>query len=203
MKVEEIPVGIVGLGMMGCSISACLLMAGHRVIAVAPIPADLGKAYPIIYRHLERSYDEGLTTQPASELIKEFSISEDYSSLESCALVIECTIEDLDIKKMVYGLIEEQVSEHAIIASNTSAIPISKLQKYLKTPTRFLGLHWAEPSHTTRFLEIICGKDSDQDKAEWLYALSHYWGKEATLVRKDIRGFITNRLMYALYREAF
>src|SRR5690606_22908261 len=120
-----------------------------------------------------------------------------------CKLVIECTLEDIEIKKLVYKKIENEVSEDTIITSNTSAIPISILQKQTRIPSRFLGLHWAEPSHTTRFLEIICGDDSDQSLAEWLYELSHFWGKEPTLVRKDIRGFITNRLMYAMYREAF
>jgi 3-hydroxybutyryl-CoA dehydrogenase len=72
-----------------------------------------------------------------------------------------------------------------------------------KHPDRFFGLHWAEPSHTTRFLEVICGDESDIKKGEYLYELSNYWNKEATLVRKDIRGFIGNRLMYAMYREAF
>ena len=95
------------------------------------------------------------------------------------------------------------INDQAILASNTSAIPISILQQQTKFPNRFFGLHWAEPSHTTRFLEIICGELSDVSKGEYLYQISEYWGKEPTLVRKDIRGFITNRLMYALYREAF
>ncbi|MFM7840096.1 MAG: 3-hydroxyacyl-CoA dehydrogenase family protein, partial [Chitinophagaceae bacterium] len=94
-------------------------------------------------------------------------------------------------------------SEETLVTSNTSAIPITLLQAMAKVPQSFFGLHWAEPSHTTRFLEIICGEHSRIDRAEYLYQLSQYWGKEPTLVRKDIRGFITNRLMYALYREAF
>jgi 3-hydroxybutyryl-CoA dehydrogenase len=123
--------------------------------------------------------------------------------LKESKLVIECTLEDLDIKKDVYAKIEKHVADDTIITSNTSAIPISILQKNTKIPSRLLGLHWAEPSHTTRFLEIICGDESDAKYAEWLYELSSFWGKEPTLVRKDIRGFITNRLMYAMYREAF
>jgi 3-hydroxybutyryl-CoA dehydrogenase len=118
-------------------------------------------------------------------------------------LVIECTLEDLAIKKSVYGKIEAAISGEALLTSNTSAIPISVLQKQTRHPNRFFGLHWAEPSHTTRFLEIICGELSDVEGGEYLYELSHRWGKEPTLVRKDIRGFITNRLMYAMYREAF
>ena len=123
--------------------------------------------------------------------------------MKDCRLVVECTLESEDIKKSVYEKIEAVIDEGALLASNTSAIPISILQRLTKHPERFLGLHWAEPSHTTRFLEIICGELSDINKAEYLYELSHHWNKEPTLVRKDIRGFITNRLMYAMYREAF
>ncbi|CAF2739504.1 unnamed protein product [Rotaria sp. Silwood2] len=94
-------------------------------------------------------------------------------------------------------------ADHTIITSNTSAIPISVLQEDLRLPNRFFGLHWGVPAHTARSVEIICGNTSDQEQAKWLYQLSHFWGKEPMLLRKDIRGFIRNRLMYALYREAF
>jgi 3-hydroxybutyryl-CoA dehydrogenase len=141
--------------------------------------------------------------QTPEDLLSHLSITDDYGLLKKCKLVIECTLENLDIKKSVYAKIEKEVPDDTLITSNTSAIPISILQKDTRVPSRFLGLHWAEPSHTTRFLEIICGDQSDIQNAEWLYQISHSWGKEPTLVRKDIRGFITNRLMYAMYREAF
>lgn len=203
MEVSNLSVGVVGLGLMGCSITTCLLMAGHRVVAVAPLPIDVSTAYPRILEHLQKSLEEGLVNQNPDYFFKNLTIMEDYNSLADCKLVIECTLESLPIKKSVYEKIEAVVSAEAVITSNTSAIPISILQKEVKHPERFFGLHWAEPSHTTRFLEVICGELSDVSKGEWLYELSHSWGKEPTLVRKDIRGFITNRLMYALYREAF
>lgn len=203
LRPENIPVAVVGLGLMGCSITACLLMAGHSVVALAPIPSDMETAMPRISEHLERSFKEQITERPAHELLANLTLTEDYKSLKDCKVVIECTLEDVDIKKAVYAKIEAQVPDDTLITSNTSAIPISILQKNAKVPSRFLGLHWAEPSHTTRFLEIICGDQTDLKHAEWLYALSHSWGKEPILVRKDIRGFITNRLMYAMFREAF
>jgi 3-hydroxybutyryl-CoA dehydrogenase len=123
--------------------------------------------------------------------MKFLTITDQFLALRDCKLVIESTIEDLGIKKSVYGKIESIIDKNCILASNTSAIPISILQKLTKYPNRFLGLHWAEPSHTTRFLEIICGDLSDISFAEYLYQLSHQWGKEPILVRKDIRGFIT------------
>ena len=203
MDVKKIPVAIVGLGLMGCSITTCMLMAGHPVIAIAPVSADLKYAKKRITDHLRRSRKEGLITSPPQHYLKSLTISEDYGQLKDCHLVIECTLEDLDIKRTVYEKIEAVIRPDALLSSNTSAIPISILQKQTRYPKRFYGLHWMEPSHTTRFLEVICGEQSDVSGAEYLYELSQRWGKEPTLVRKDIRGFITNRLMYALYREAF
>jgi 3-hydroxybutyryl-CoA dehydrogenase len=156
-----------------------------------------------IRKHLNKAKEEGLITETAEFYLENLIISEAYSTLKLCQLVIECTIENEEIKRSVYGKIEAEISDDALLTSNTSAIPISMLQKLTQKPDRFFGLHWAEPSHTTRFLEIICGDQSDITKGEYLYELSHGWGKEPTLVRKDIRGFIANRLMYAMYREAF
>lgn len=177
-------------------------MAGHPVVAVAPVPLDLKFALKRITKHLRRSRREKLIKNAAEFYLQHLNITESYHQLEGCALVIECTLENIDIKRSVYGKIESVIDKEALLASNTSAIPISLLQQQTANPSRFFGLHWAEPSHTTRFLEVICGKDSDIQKGEQLYQLSHLWGKEPTLVRKDIRGFITNRIMYAMYREA-
>ena len=200
---KDLPVGVVGLGLMGCSIVTCLLMAGHPVVAVAPIATDLLKAEERIRGHLAASSARGLAVDAAEPYLSRLQLTEDYGALTDCVLVIECTLEDLQIKRTVYAKIEAVIGAGALLASNTSAIPISLLQQQTLQPARFFGLHWAEPSHTTRFLEVICGENSDIVKGEWLYRLAHCWGKEPTLVRKDIRGFITNRLMYALYREAF
>lgn len=202
IKPNEISAGVVGLGLMGCSITTCLLMAGHKVIAVAPIADDLLHAERRIKEHLTNALHHGLVTEMADHYFLQLVLTQDYALLASCRLVIECTIENIEIKKSVYEKIENIVSTDAIVTSNTSAIPISLLQNETKHPERFFGLHWAEPSHTTRFLEIICGAKSEISKGEFLYELSHFWGKEPTLVRKDIRGFITNRLMYSMYREA-
>ncbi|RRB11531.1 3-hydroxyacyl-CoA dehydrogenase family protein [Larkinella knui] len=199
----EVTVGIVGLGLMGCSITTCLLMAGHPVVAVAPIPSDMETAEPRVREHLRKSFEEGICSEKPAFYLQNLIITENYGELKDARLVIECTLENLAIKKDVYQKIEGAVANDTVITSNTSAIPISVLQQETSRPDRFLGLHWSEPSHTTRFLEIICGDASDHQQAEWLYNLAHHWAKEPTLVRKDIRGFITNRLMYALYREAF
>lgn len=200
---KDIQVAVVGLGLMGCSITTCFLIGGHPVIAVAAIPLDLEKAEQRITDHLVRSYEEGIITEKPEVYLNKLTITDDYSTLKDVKIVVECTLENIEIKKSVFAKIEAVVEPTTLLTSNTSAIPISLLQQQTKHPERFFGLHWAEPSHTTRFLEIICGELSDPTLADYLYDVSHYWAKEPTLVRKDIRGFITNRLMYALYREAF
>src|SRR5690606_24117359 len=106
------------------------------------------------------------------------------------------------IKEQVYRQIAAVVAPDTIIASNTSAIPISELQALVPHPARFLGVHWAEPAYMTRFLEITCGEETDLEPGALMVSLGEAWGKEPTLLTKDIRGFITNRLMYAVCREA-
>lgn len=202
VNTKEIPVAVVGLGLMGCSIATCFLLAGHPVVAVAPIPDDLLHAEERIREHLRKALDNELTANPPEFYFENLIITEDYADLANCQLVVECTIENVAIKEAVYQKVERYLSPDALLTSNTSAIPISTLQQLTAHPARFLGLHWTEPAHTTRFLEIICGDATDVKNGEYLYELSHAWGKEPILVRKDIAGFITNRLMYAMYREA-
>ncbi|MGH2622457.1 MAG: 3-hydroxyacyl-CoA dehydrogenase family protein, partial [Sphingobacterium sp.] len=112
-------------------------------------------------------------------------------------------IELEEIKRIVYQKIESVVSPNCVISSNTSAIPINILQQYLQCPERFMGIHWAEPAFATRFLEITCGEQTNVSLAEMIHDEAIQWEKEPTLLYKDVRGFITNRLMYAVYRQGF
>lgn len=201
LKTEEINVGVVGLGLMGSSIVVSLLIAGHKVKGIAPIEEDKRTAPERIKDQLMHCHKSGLLEGPVDTYWSNLTITEDYSQLNDCSLVVECVIEKDHIKEQVYQKITANVDEQVIIASNTSAIPISTLQQYIVSPQRFLGIHWAEPAYATRFLEITCGKQTAPKKAQWVFNLAHLWGKEPTLLKKDIRGFITNRLMYSVYRE--
>ena len=196
-------VGVVGLGLMGCSIITALLLAGNKVVALAPIATDLANANQKILHNLQAADTHGFSKYPLDDNLSRLMISSNYQDLNNCELVLECVTENLEIKKQVYELIENNIDIKAILTTNTSAIPITVLKDFVKYPNRFLGMHWAEPSYTTKFLEIICSAETDIKIAEYLYEMATKWGKEPTLVRKDIRGFITNRIMYAMYREAF
>lgn len=201
-NLAEIPVGVVGLGLMGSSIVAALLIAGHPVKAIIPLASDAENAHERIFTQLNYCLQARLTDSVA-KFDAMLVVSEDYGSLAGCQVVIECVIEQLEVKSAVYQKITSAVSAHCIIGSNTSAIPISGLQPYVQHPERFLGIHWAEPAYMTRFLEITCGDQTAENFADRIFSLAHQWGKEPTLLKKDIRGFITNRLMYSVYREIF
>lgn len=188
---------------MGSSVVTALLIAGHRVNAVAPLHIDMAQAHDRVYEQLMHCHNAGLLAEPVAWYLKRLSITEDYSDLSNCRVVLECVIEEIAIKESVYRKIASVTTVDTVIASNTSAIPISVLQKGIPNPERFLGIHWAEPAYMTRFLEITCGGKTSARYASWIFALAHHWGKEPTLLRKDIRGFVTNRLMYAVYREMF
>lgn len=203
MDTSKITIGVIGLGMMGSSIAVSLLLSGHPIIAIAPVKGEKEKANLHI-RKLFRYCDEsGLLSKSIPAYLSSLHITEDFYELKSCELIIECVVENREIKRQVYERVEKIVSRDTIIATNTSAIPISILQQDLMFPERFIGIHWAEPAYGTRFMEIVNGSNSLPLYANWVYELAHEWDKEPTLLKKDIRGFITNRLMYAAFREAF
>jgi 3-hydroxybutyryl-CoA dehydrogenase len=202
-ELKTIEVGVVGLGLMGSSIIVSLLLAGHPVKAIAPIPEDMKMASSRIREQLIHCRKSGLLNGSVDHYESMLEITQDYGQLKNCDLVFECVIEDIAIKASVYNEIAKEVRTDAIIATNTSAIAISILQQLVPNPERFIGIHWAEPAYATRFMEITCGTETRLDYAEQIFDMAHHWGKEPTLLRKDIRGFITNRLMYAVYREIF
>jgi 3-hydroxybutyryl-CoA dehydrogenase len=191
------------MGLMGTSIAACILGAGHRLICIESDPEKLRSAHKRLSSTLKDAWENGLILARPETLMKQLTLSDDYSDLAPAKIVFESTIEDLAVKRQVIAKIEDAVSRNALIGSNTSAIPVTDLQKGAQHPERILGLHWAEPANITRFMEIICGKDTSPENAQRAMRFARKLGKEPSLLCKDIRGFITNRIMYAMLREAF
>jgi 3-hydroxybutyryl-CoA dehydrogenase len=123
--------------------------------------------------------------------------------LAPCGVVIESVKEDLELKREIYEQVEAAVARDAVIASNTSSLPISVLQRGRKNPARFIGMHWGEPAQIMRYLEVIPGDATSQRTVELAMQFGKRIGKEPTLLKRDVRGFISNRMMYAMIREAF
>jgi 3-hydroxybutyryl-CoA dehydrogenase len=197
------PAGVAGLGLMGASISACLLAAGHPVTGMETDSTRRASARGRIASLLRKMRKERMLRAPVDEVVARFRTVADPGELANSEIVIEAITESSMQKRTLLDHLERCVGRNVPIGCNTSAIPISMLQQEAKYPKRILGIHWAEPAHTTRFLEVICGKATSPAIARRVLALSRQWGKEPTFLRRDIRGFITNRCFYALLREAF
>lgn len=198
----DVPVAVVGLGLMGRSMVACLLAAGHTVIGLTNDLAASADVPDRVRTLLEEMRDEGLTSHDASSLIERFRISAETSDAASCEIVFESVTEDIELKRKIFHQLEEVVPPSTIIATNTSAIPVSLLQDGLSHPKRMIGIHWDEPAHVTRFMEIIPGLATAPEHIDRIAHLAPAWGKEPSLLKREIRGFITNRISYAMFREA-
>jgi 3-hydroxybutyryl-CoA dehydrogenase len=109
------------------------------VVGIAPLPIDLGTAETRIHDNLVQSFEQEICREKPTYYLRNLSITEDYNLLKDTLLVIECTLEDITIKKQVYKNIENVVNNHTIITSNTSAIPISLLQQETRMQNRFIG----------------------------------------------------------------
>ncbi len=195
-------VAVIGLGLMGRSIATCLLSAGHRVIGVTDNLEASAGAPERIHQLLADMVVEGLLAGSAEALMQRFLMTGELKDIAGVEIVFESVTEDPKLKRKLFQDLERVVSPNCILASNTSAIPISLLQQDARHPERILGVHWDDPAHVRRFLEIIPGDATSRESLDHIASLAATWGKEPAVLRKEIRGFITNRISYAMFREA-
>jgi 3-hydroxybutyryl-CoA dehydrogenase len=199
---EMVPVAVIGLGLMGRSIVACLLAAGHPVTGVTNDLVVSASVPERLKELLQEMASEGLLGEDTDIVIRRFRLSDSLSSAADAQIVFESVTEDLNLKRSLLREAEKIVGSQCVLASNTSALPVSLLQQDMLHPERIIGIHWDEPAHITRFMEIIPGGATSQELVERIAKLASKWGKEPSILRKEIRGFITNRISYAMFREA-
>jgi 3-hydroxybutyryl-CoA dehydrogenase len=124
----------------------------------------------------------------------------DWSDID---LVIECVPERLDIKRELFAKLEQYAKPEAVLASNSTSFPISEIAQGLKTPARMIGLHFFMPAHLIPCVEVIYGAKTSPMVADSLTRLMTACGMVPVTVKKDLPGFLANRLQHALSREAF
>ncbi|MBL8210610.1 MAG: 3-hydroxyacyl-CoA dehydrogenase family protein [Bryobacterales bacterium] len=197
-------IGVVGLGLLGRGIAACFLAHGFRVVALTKGGEE---AYGAARAYIANALTEyvahtGADAGVAASWKDRYHEAAGFADFADCAFVVESVTEDLAAKQDVFDGLEAVVGEEVPIASNTSALPIGVLQKSRRNPRRFVGMHWAEPAHATRFLELIRGEQTSDTAVERTAELGRRLDKDPCVVQKDVPGFIVNRLGYAMYREA-
>ena len=203
MNLDMNTIGVVGLGQLGRGVAACCLAHGFRVIGIGLTEEDLEKANLYIARAIEELIQHADFPQELSaEWRNRYTSAISYESLAECDFVIESVTEDIEVKQDSIAQIEAVVSSEVPIASNTSSLPITSLQTASEHPQRILGMHWAEPPHATRFMELIRGDHTSDGAFLAASELAEQFSKEPALVCKDVPAFIVNRLEYAIHREA-
>ena len=202
--IRKQPVGLVGLGLMGQGIATCFLAHGFQVIAYNRTASRAKESITHVGSSLREMVRRKLITAARiRDWRKRYQLVTALDGLAPCGLIVETVKEDLELKREIYGQLEEVLSEKAIISSNTSSIPITLLQQGRKHPERFIGMHWGEPVQVMRYLEITPGRQTSPETARIAKQIGEACGKEPTLLNTDIRGFLSNRMMYAMLREAF
>lgn len=117
-------------------------------------------------------------------------------------IVIEAAVENLEVKRFIVAELEAVVAPEAIIATNTSALPITQIAAQARHPQRIVGAHFWNPPHLVRLVEVVQAERTSEETVAATIALLEDAGHRAVHVRKDIPGFIGNRLQHALKREA-
>jgi 3-hydroxybutyryl-CoA dehydrogenase len=190
------PIAIIGAGLMGHGIAQVFAHAGHAVRVHDPSEAILLTLHDRIRRNLS---DLGQPQDAVSRVTAHSHLAE---ALDGAAFVFEAGPENLALKQQIFADIEILVSAEAILASNTSVIPITQIMQRLRRPSRALGTHWWNPPYLVPLVEVIRTASTSEASLASMTALLSAAGKTAVTVEKDVPGFVGNRLQHALWREA-
>lgn len=172
---------------MGAGIASVFADAGASVRLCARRKSSLEAARPRLGEHADRvrattSHDE---------------------ALEGAKLVVETISEELGPKRELLTHAEELVAPDAILTTNTSSLPLAPLAAALRRPERFAGLHWLNPPELVELVEVVGAEETSPETLDALVDWMTQLGKAPVVVRRDVPGFLANRLQYALLREAY
>ena len=204
MAAEIRQIGLVGVGLVGAAWAAYYSGKGLRVRLYDsdPAAAESGQAKAIEYLEFLRDH-QYLSPDQYEGACGRILVADDLDhALENAQLVHESVSERYDVKKAVFKEIDATASQEAIIASSTSGLLISEIQKDLVHPERVLIAHPFNPVHLVPLVELVPGELTRSGLAEEVKAFYESIGKIPIIVKKDIPGMVANRLQAALWREA-
>ena len=196
---------VLGTGMMGPGIGASLALAGHAVTLYARSAAGAQRGLEAVDRALEQLRAGGLVTRRAVQAARRRigGATELSAAVHGATFVFESVVEDLAVKQALFAQVEGMVVADAILASNTSGLPITSIAERLRCPERAATTHFWNPPHLMPLVEIVKGGRTSEATVDRLRDLLTHAGKRVVVVRKDVPGQLGNRLLHALFREAY
>ena len=193
-------IAVVGAGLMGHGIALTFARAGQYVAITDPVEASLRSVPQRVSESMRLLGCDDAEIAKALKRIELFSTV--TGAVKQADFVFEAAPEKLELKQNIFAEIEANAPAHAILASNTSVIQISKIMEGLNTRHRALGTHWWNPPHMIPLVEVVKTEWTDPALAQATFDLLDDAGKTPVMVEKDVPGFIGNRLQHALWREA-
>ena len=195
-------VGVIGAGIMGSGIAAANLKQ-EVPVALHDASSDALKAGArnVLEEATYSKKSKGPDPQRALSLGPLLAVSHHVRELADCDLVVEAVVENIDVKKRLLSQLEPQLDVQAILSSNTSTIPITKLAEDLSRPDRFCGLHFFNPVRRMKLVEVIRGKKTSDQTVATTVAYAKRLGKMPIVVN-DGPGFLVNRLLFPYMNEA-
>lgn len=195
---------IAGTGVMGASFAQIFAQYGFNVVLYDIFEEAILKGKKLISMNQANAIEEGIISPEESHsIVSNISYTMDKECFESADFVIEAIAEKLEIKDKFWKEISALAPEKAILTTNTSGLSINRIAESVNIPERFCGMHWVNPPHIIPLVEIIAGDKTKEDTLEIVRELALYIDRKPVTVKKDISGFVLNRLQYALLREAF
>ncbi|QDU98296.1 3-hydroxyacyl-CoA dehydrogenase NAD-binding domain-containing protein [Lignipirellula cremea] len=193
---------VIGAGIMGAGIAAANIKRGVPVVLSDAQATALAKGARTVLE--EASYNrktKSADVEKAIEITPLLNISQADVEIAGCDVVIEAVVENAEVKKKIFARLEPQLSETAILASNTSTLPITKLAIGLQHPERFCGIHFFNPVRRMKLVEVIRGEKTNDETVVAAVAYAKALGKSPIVVN-DGPGFLVNRLLFPYLNES-
>lgn len=193
---------VVGAGQMGSGIAQVCAQAGYDVI-LHDIKEDfVSRGLGVIRKNLTRQVDKGKMTQDQMDVILSYiQPSTDMHHARTVDLVIEAAVENMEIKTKLFRELDKIAPDHAILASNTSSLPITEIAAATNRPEKVIGMHFMNPVPVMKLVEIIRGLATDDEVYELIEGMTKTIGKVPVEVN-DFPGFVSNRILMPMINEA-
>jgi 3-hydroxybutyryl-CoA dehydrogenase len=196
-------IAVIGAGTMGNGIAHVFAQHGYAVNLIDVSAPALDKALQTITRNLNRQVDKGTITEAVkAQTISNISLQTDLpAGVSDVSLVVEAATENLALKLKIFQDLDQHAPAHAILATNTSSISITKIASVTKRPANVIGMHFMNPVPVMKLVEIINGYATDKTVTGAITTLSEKLGKVPCVVN-DYPGFIANRILMPMINEA-
>jgi 3-hydroxybutyryl-CoA dehydrogenase len=199
------PIAVIGAGMMGAGIAQVFAARGHEVVLQDVFEEALARAPETIRANLTFLAEHDVyPAERIEEAVARVTTTPDLAAVASGAsFVVECVFEDLQLKQQVFADLDELCPPQTILATNTSVMSIGEVGSLARHKERVIGTHFWNPPYLVPLVEVVRTPHTGSHVIEKTITLLRSVGKHPIDVKKDVPGFVANRLQHALWREAF